>query len=203
MALGFIGSNRGAQDGYSGTDSYKYIDRLIKNGRGPLRIVSPYLGPYYAKMLVAVARHRKVYVITSPGYKEQSEGNENAVRILQNAGVKRADKALIAFVVVVLAIAVGLMFYQAAVIIALTLITVLYMELFRKKYPTSLLNLHIKVVTGKFIHEKLYISDSEVIVGSANLTYSGTHKNVEHIEIMRDSARIKELSDHFTDLWNR
>ncbi len=200
--LTLFGFKRSTQDGYSGTESYKYIDPLIKRRGAPLMVISPFLGPYYAKMLVDVSKHRKVYVITSPG-NHQNESTENSVRILQNAGIRKADKSLILYVAAMLVISIWLNYYQAAVIIALTLAAVLYMELFHKKYPTSLLNLHVKVVTAKFIHEKLYISGDEAITGSANLTYSGTHKNVEHIEIMTDKARIKELSDHFTDLWTR
>ena len=38
-------------------------------------------------------------------------------------------------------------------------------------------------------------------MGSANLTYSGMHKNIEHIEVIKEGDRIAELEKHFRQLW--
>ena len=203
MALGLGGNRDASHTGYSGPEGYKFIDRLLKNGRGTLRVVSPYIGSYYAKMLVDLAKQRKVYVITSATQKP-SEGQQDAVRILQDAGRKKANKKLIAYFILIIALSffVGTYRYQLSIAISLVFLAVLYIELVRKKHPKSHANLYIKVVTKKFVHEKLYISDGEAIIGSANLTYSGTHKNIEHIELIKDEASIRELSDHFDRLWS-
>ena len=103
MAFGFDRNRDADHTGYSGSESYKFIDRLLKTGRGTLRIVSPYIGAYYAKMLVDLAKQRKVYVITS-ATQNPSEGQQDAVRILQDAGRKKANKKLIAYFILIIAL---------------------------------------------------------------------------------------------------
>jgi phosphatidylserine/phosphatidylglycerophosphate/cardiolipin synthase-like enzyme len=187
--------------GYSGSDSYKFIDRLIKRHSGTLRIVSPYIGPYYAKMLVSAAMKGSVYVITSSST-GQSESQQTAIRILQRAGKRNVSKKVIAYFALLLVISFAIGSYAIIALIALLFIIALYVELRRSKHPKSASNLFLKIATKRFVHEKLYISNLEAITGSANLTYNGTHKNIEHIEVVKDDYRIKVLSDHFSKLWS-
>jgi len=63
-------------------------------------------------------------------------------------------------------------------------------------------NLQVKVITERFVHEKLYISGNTAISGSANLTYNGMHKNIEHIEVTKDESKIREMRRHFESMWN-
>ena len=63
--------------------------------------------------------------------------------------------------------------------------------------------MHVRVVRGNFVHEKVYISDSMAITGSANLTYSGMHKNTERIAIIDSRKEIGELRRHFEELWHK
>ena len=64
-------------------------------------------------------------------------------------------------------------------------------------------NITVKTTGEDFVHEKLYISDTVAIVGSANLTYAGMHKNVEHIQMVDDKNEITELKEHFNSLWSK
>ncbi len=72
-----------------------------------------------------------------------------------------------------------------------------------RKYKKTDSNLKVKVAKGKFVHEKVYIGNDIAIVGSANLTYNGMHKNVEHIDVIKDDARIRQLREHFESLWRK
>lgn len=53
-----------AEGSYSGTESYRYVERFIREG-GDLDIVSPYISLMYAKMLARHARRHRVRLITS------------------------------------------------------------------------------------------------------------------------------------------
>jgi len=89
----------------------------------------------------------------------------------------------------VAALGVGLL---AAVVLA-----VIY-----KRFKQGAGNIEVRVSGGPFVHEKIYIGSDTAITGSANLTYSGMHRNIEHIEITHDPERIAELGRHFNGLWN-
>jgi phosphatidylserine/phosphatidylglycerophosphate/cardiolipin synthase-like enzyme len=64
-------------------------------------------------------------------------------------------------------------------------------------------NLEVRFCTNVFVHEKLYIGNDKAITGSANLTYNGLHKNIEHIEVINSIERIGKLKSHFNDLWSK
>ena len=57
-------------------------------------------------------------------------------------------------------------------------------------------------IPSKFVHAKMYIGDAEAIRGSANLTFKGMHKNIEHIELTSDPVQIKELEKQFWRIWS-
>ena len=180
---------------YSGDSSYTYVDRLIKEGDGELMIISPYLSGYYVNMLAKAAQKRRIMVITS----NNSLGYKNSG--LQNfavGGMMGYIKA-IAFFLILDAISVILNFTYTTVILMLIVLAVVLLVYLRHKRTNS--NMKVKVIKDRFVHEKLYISDNTAISGSANLTYNGMHKNIEHIEVTRDQAKIRELKAHFESMW--
>ena len=179
--------------GYSGSDTHKYIDRLINDGSGTLKVVSPFITPDYAGMLQKVSGRKRVYVMTS---RAQSAKQEAAISMLQEERRLINHKIILGILIVLLGtIALRLYLYSAPTAALFAIAVALWL-----KKPRS--NLRLKVVTSRFIHEKMYLSDRSAIVGSANLTYAGTHRNIEHIEIIEDPERVGELSEHFDDLWS-
>ena len=56
-------------------------------------------------------------------------------------------------------------------------------------------------VPRNFVHAKMYISGQMAMIGSANLTYSGMHRNIEHMSVIRSSREIGRLASQFWELW--
>lgn len=181
--------------GYSGNETYKFIDELLNDDGKSLRIVSPYIGISYARKLLELAKRKKIYLLTSGDDKKK---DEDAVKLLLY-GSRKLNLKLIFLLLITESILFYLKFYLYGAAVIVLLVLVVYFGVVRKS--RSELNLQVKIATNRFIHEKMYVSDKKAIVGSANLTYSGTHKNIEHIEIIKDINRIKELSRHFDALW--
>jgi phosphatidylserine/phosphatidylglycerophosphate/cardiolipin synthase-like enzyme len=182
-------------ESHSGDSSYKYVDMLIANDDPELLIVSPYVGGYYTRMLVKKAGRKRIRLITtesSLSYKDSSLGKYASKGI---AGMVKAAM----FVLLLDAISVFLKFNYTTMILSailLALVVAAYM-----KYRKINTNMRVKIAKGRFVHEKLYIGKDTAIVGSANLTYNGMHRNVEHIDVIRDAKRIRELRRHFESLW--
>lgn len=195
--FGFRGLQR--QESYSGTESFRHIDGLINDDGRELRVVSPFISSHYAKMLADVARRKRVYVLVSEARGgKRFPSQEKAVALLQAGGRDLAIKPAL-FMLVLLAISFALGLFLAFGVLLLVTAAVVYFGILTRMAPER--NLHLKMVRDAFIHEKLFVSDSVAIVGSANLTYSGTHKNIEHIEIIRDRRKIEDLRAHFDRLW--
>ncbi len=179
---------------YSGSDSYRFVERLMRNQSRTLKIVTPFLSPYYAKMLLELARKKRIYVIVAGG---ADKGNGEAIRML--SGGRRGINGKLALC----SIGVGVVFaylnyYWVTVLAALLFIAIVYFGTTKRRVR----NLSLKAARGRFIHEKLYITEGEAITGSANLTYAGMHKNIEHIDVIKDRRKIDELSRHFDQLWS-
>jgi phosphatidylserine/phosphatidylglycerophosphate/cardiolipin synthase-like enzyme len=179
---------------YSGDSSYKYVDKLIKEPSGELLIVSPYISNYYLKMLVRYARNKHIRVITSGS----SLGYGSMLKNFVVHSIKGYIKAII-FSMILDIISIYLDFTYTTAII--TLILVLLGAFAYLRYRKTGSNMQVKVVRDRFIHEKLYIGDGMAISGSANLTYNGMHRNIEHIEITSDADKIAQLRAHFGSLW--
>ena len=146
------------------------------------------------EMVGSVELLKRVYVITS---RAQSQKQNMAIGILQTRRKLVDFKAiLIISIFLYLMFALNQFIYFAAGLVVLAIAILLWL-----KGPRS--NLRLKVVTDKFIHEKLYISDDNAIVGSANLTYAGMHKNIEHIELINEQDKVNQLSEHFDELWSK
>ena len=181
---------------YSGSASYLIVERLIKERSKTLRVVSPYITPYYAKMLIGASRGKEVRVITS-----DSDISKDALRMMgKRTGVGPYAKTASYFIALE-AVLLLLKLYAAAFVVAPAFAVLVL--LFSLRYASAgRRRLYVKVIGGRLVHEKLYISDSRAVVGSANLTYGGMHRNVEHLELINDSEKVKGLAGHFDSLWN-
>ena len=185
-------------ESYSGDSSFKYVDPLLKNNDRELMIVSPYISDYYTKLLIKEAQHKSIRIITS----ENSLSYKDA--LLKNfvmKGMSAYIKGLVFFLILDL-ISIYLKFtYTTIILTVIFLVWMLILVFIYKRYKKTYSNLKVKVAKERFVHEKLYIGSNMAITGSANLTYNGMHKNVEHIEVIKDPNRIKVLKVHFESLW--
>lgn len=194
--FGFLKLGGSGPYGYSGSESYKHIDKLLNDDSSTLKIITPYLGIAYARMLLSLSSRKKIHIIVSGDQKKKDDG---AVRLLIGKGSYVSIK-LVAYATVLAigfaSLGMNTMVLVIAAITAIYIFTALKLLPMRKRVK-------VKIATDRFIHEKMYISERSAIVGSANLTYSGTHKNVEHIEVIRNEGKRRELSNHFDELWKR
>ena len=187
-------------ESYSGESSYKYVDALITNSDIELMIISPYISDYYTKLLIKQARVKLIRVITS----ENSLSYKDS--LLKDFVMKSMSGYIkgLAFFLILDLISIYLKFtYTTIILTVIFLALMLALVLIYKKYKKTYSNIKVKVAKGKFVHEKLYIGTNMAITGSANLTYNGMHKNVEHIDVIRDQNRIKEFKAHFESLWSK
>ncbi len=179
---------------YSGSDSHRFVDALIMES-GNLDVVSPYISAGYARMLSEHASRYRVRVVTSG-----MDQNEPA---LSEFGHSRAYQkwlkgALFFLLLTALAGALGL-YYALAVLAPVTVLLAFGASLFARRRQG---NLRVKVANRVFVHEKLYLCDRVAITGSANLTFSGMHRNVEHLDIAVSRERVEALREHFEELWS-
>ncbi len=180
---------------YSGNSSYKYVDKLIKDDGRELMIISPYLSGYYVKILTKAALKKKIRIITSGnslGYK----GSD--LKKFEIGNIWGYIKA-IAFFAILCGFSIFFRFLYTTIILTLIIVGIIAIMYLRYKKTNS--NMQVKVITDRFVHEKLYIGDNMAISGSANLTYNGMHRNIEHIEVIKDSGKVNELKSHFESMW--
>jgi phosphatidylserine/phosphatidylglycerophosphate/cardiolipin synthase-like enzyme len=179
---------------YSGSESFRYIDRLISNKDSELLIISPYISNYYTRMLLKRKR-KKVRIITS-------ESSISKDKLLSNPAKSRRRsyaKAIAYFAV--LGIILLCINAQIPALAVLAFTALLVLGLIKNMLRGSSSNISVKTTGSLLIHEKMYIGKAIAITGSANLTYNGTHKNIEHIEIITNQDLINELRAHFEELW--
>ena len=194
--FGFLKRQREDTIGYSGSDTHKHIDALINDNGRYLRIITPYIGISYARMLLSISKRKRIELLISG---DSNKKDEEAVSLLLKKG-RRMDKRLVLILFIAMV---------ASAIIKLYLITIGFGVLLAIAILFGLVlnpggrDITTKIATDRFVHEKMYISENMAIVGSANLTYSGTHRNVEHIEIIKDKERIEQLNRHFKDIWGK
>ena len=179
----------GTDESYSGRQCYKYVESLIQDAK-ELLVVSPYIDSYYARFLIENTKGKRVRVISS-------SMDPEAGRILRG---KRPLGMLLSSLAIILSL--DYLAYANGAISAYILM------------PSALLAVTAFVLFGRhpngidvriphsFVHAKMYISDKAAMHGSANLTYSGMHRNVEHIEVTSDRARIARMKKEFDDIWN-
>ncbi len=184
-----------APEQYSGSDSYKFIDKMINSRGSELLIVSPYIDAYYAKALLRASRYRRVRIVTAP---DALAYRGSCLKSLSTERLKGYAQTSAYFTLLSM-ITLYLRFYYVAIPIVVVALVSLVLML-RSRQSTAI---QLKVITDKFVHEKLYISNGAAMIGSANLTYRGMHKNIEHVEIVRGEKEVAMLKRHFEDLWSR
>ncbi|MFP3279232.1 MAG: phospholipase D-like domain-containing protein [Candidatus Micrarchaeota archaeon] len=171
-------------------EQYKHVEKLIRRSKN-LFIVSPYIDEYYARFLLKHARNKKIYIISS-----SPEGK--AKKML----TKGSFPSLTFLLSVIMFSLYYLLWLAGLSYIPILIIGSLFFALFIVRLSTRKpKNIKLKV-PKEFIHAKFYVGDAEAITGSANLTYRGMHKNIEHLEISNDPNYIKKLKAEFWRMWN-
>ena len=180
---------------YSGQSSYRFIDRLLRLDGKVLMVVSPFMDEYYAKILTGIASRKKVKIITTG---KGAGGSKVVAALSKGVGTGILVKIFFYFAALFAIVAYIGIWYAAEAIAAIGALAFLMMYI---RFRNGTRNIEVRVLGGPFVHEKIYICGGEAITGSANLTYSGTHKNVEHIEMTDDPKSVSNLSKHFEELW--
>ncbi|MDE1855793.1 MAG: hypothetical protein KGH49_00970 [Candidatus Micrarchaeota archaeon] len=177
---------------YSGADSYKYVENLIRQGRRIL-IVSPYIDRYYANFILSHSSGKSYHIISS-------SIEDGAKKLLTNGRFPTeffASTSLF-FAADIMLLYLNLMQYFAYLTIVVAAMAALTFHSLTRRRG----NINLKL-PNEFVHAKIYISENQAINGSANLTYKGMHKNIEHVELTDDSNEIQRLEKQFWKLWNR
>ncbi|MEM3791432.1 MAG: phospholipase D-like domain-containing protein [Candidatus Micrarchaeaceae archaeon] len=167
-----------------GKGAYKDIETLIRNGKR-IFIISPYIDPYYAKFLCSM-KGKRIFIISSNMSKE-------AKKIIEG----RINKSF----VFLSAFALSVMFFSLYFGYSYILIfaSIIFAVSIRKAFSS---NKNIEAREPKeFTHAKLYMSEDLAIVGSVNLTFYGTHKNIETWEIIDKKDEIEKLLKKFRKIW--
>jgi phosphatidylserine/phosphatidylglycerophosphate/cardiolipin synthase-like enzyme len=179
---------------YSGSESYKLVDRMIKDKGSELLVVSPYIDNYYARVLLRASGRRRVRIVTSPDALTYRHSFIRSISIQRMKGYAKAT----AYFGLLSAITLYLKFYYVFLPIA-AIAVVSFLLTLKSRHSDAI---RLKVIKDKFVHEKLYISNGIAVTGSANLTYNGMHKNIEHVDVVRDPVEVRTLTNHFEELWN-
>lgn len=179
---------REERDWYSGDSSFKYIDRLIRSRSDKLLVCTPYIDRYYLKMLKRESYKKRVMLISSKASEQKiSEALRDRRRLYLMLFIIPYSAVLL-----YLYMTIRLSSYYLLIPILLAAIAA---ALSRNN------RIRVKIIKSSFVHEKIYINDNTAIVGSANLTFQGTHKNIEHIRVISDPAKVGEMSEYFDRLW--
>ena len=176
---------------YSGNKSYKYIDRLIRRS-GALYIVSPYIDAHYAGMLLRQSRWKRVYVLSSSMAPEARSMLDK--RTARPHFLQYAVYAIIAMFNYIFYMLNRWHIYMLLPLAAAIVFFPLYNKISEAK-------LYVRKPKN-FTHSKMYIGEKEGIEGSANLTYAGTHRNIENIEIIKNRGELRRMKAEFWKLWD-
>ncbi len=174
---------------YSGTESYKYIEGLINDSKRVL-VISPYIDAHYAKFLARSSKGKEIYVISSSlerGPKEILVG-------------RKANAVVLLLIAIALILGFALLF-MSYFVVGCTVLIVSVISLYFEMADVGVSNIRLKV-PAHFVHAKMYIGDGKAIHGSANLTYKGMHRNIEHVELTKDPMQLKNLESQFWRLWH-
>ncbi len=186
--MGFLSLFKRQAESYSGSESYRYVEKLLESEKNIL-IVSPYIDNYYAKYLVAHAGGKRMYVISSAI-------QQKAEKILRGGGFREMAAAALSAIFLILIAASFFVLYL--VFIAIPLGAIIFW--FRLQSERRA-NVHLKI-PKRFVHAKMYIGDGCAVEGSANLTFSGMHRNIESIRMVSDAGEISEMKGQFWKMWN-
>ncbi len=177
---------------YYGSDTHKYINAMIGSSKR-MYIISPYVDVHYAKFMARRTRSTEFYIISS-------SMDEDARNMLERGGSKIVLSVylILSLFLLYLELAIGIRSY----LLAFSVLPIFWGIGRYLSGTRSKRRIHIKV-PRQFVHAKMYISDNQAISGSVNLTYKGTHSNVEHIEISRDPEEIERMQEQFWEMWKK
>ncbi len=181
--------------GYSGSESYRLVEPLLRSKSSLLLVVCPFITAAYARLLVGESARKEVSVITS-----NSEITAAGLKILRR-GRRGSAFLKVAMYLLILEVIFFLLKFYLAELAVLPFIVIFVMIAALAHSAAKKRKVRVRVSEEHFVHEKIYITDSCAITGSANLTYAGLHKNVEHLEVTYDAEKIGELRSHFWELW--
>ena len=176
---------------YSGNESYRHIDRLIRRSR-VLYIVSPYIDAHYARMLSRQSRWKKIYVLSSSIAPE-------ARSVLGKSAGREHFLQYAVYAILVIFNYILYMLNRWSIYMLLPLAAAIVFFPFYNKISEA--KLYVRKPKS-FTHSKMYISEKEGIEGSANLTFAGTHRNIENIEIIKDIQELRRMKTEFWKLWD-
>ncbi len=175
---------------YSGRNTHKEVEELVRNSREVL-VVSPYIDEYYARFLSNTGKKRICIIASSV--------KPDARKIIENGHFDAESVLAISIFATCTAIS-----YSMNITVLLAFFAILSMLEARSFYLKLSGNRNIALkVPKKFVHAKMYIGEKKAIVGSANLTYAGMHRNIEHIDVTKDKGRIDSLRKQFWKLWDK
>ena len=180
--------------GYSGSESYRYVEPILRDSSRELLVISPYIGMGYARMLVKLGRRKRVRVITSSYSEPVREYIGHHSRYLLYGYLK----AIVVFIAAAFVAAYFSIYLISGAALALAGLLGLVAAATHRLGGSDI---QIRTSYDRFVHEKAYISGAAAAVGSANLTYNGMRKNIERVEVITDRERIGSLRIHFLDLW--
>lgn len=177
---------------YYGSDTHRYINGMIKSSK-KMYIISPYIDNYYADFVSKRSPSTEFYIISS-------SMEDDARRTLQRRGSRLV--LFLWFALSCIVLYAELMIGIGGYLLLISLLPFLWGINSYISRSVKSRQIHLKV-PKQFVHAKMYISDDQAISGSVNLTYKGTHSNVEHIEISKNPDEIENLQQQFWDMWKR
>lgn len=180
--------------GYSGNESYKFVDKLLE-APGEKRIITPYIDAFYARKLLDASRKGRIWLITS-----SAPNNKEAMRLISRGRKHRLLLQSFYFLALAAILYVVGLHVVAEISCAIGIVLITVMVAMRTHSRGGQRGVEVKVIRSLFVHEKMYLGRDYAIVGSANLTYNGMHKNIEHIETISDAKKLHEMGAHFHKL---
>lgn len=177
----------------------------IRSATKSLDIVSPYLSPEYARLLLAKARQGIVVCLVTSD--SSGHGHRQALSMLGQKSVYSLSRRAWRYLILALFIGIVGAFILsyaglALVVIAVVAIAATLVKNLTRKQASSI-PLFVKVLSiRQLVHVKLYIVDQRIaFVGSANLTYSGMNRNIELIEEKTVLSEVQTEMGVFASLW--
>ncbi len=209
-------------DVYLGKDAGKPILAALKNAKGSIRVMSPYLGAALVDVLLAkAAEGLSVRLLTSSEFEERGEASARRLIVQKRRArpVARAFRALGSFLALaVLAASLAAWGYgswrgpeelRLAWMAAPPALLVFFL-LRRLRVSSYSYEPRIPMACvvspntdgrgpGRFLlHAKLYVIDEEIaFLGSVNFTRAGFSANYESRVAVRDPEAVFQLADEF------
>ncbi len=172
---------------YTGRDTGRILEGLLKRARRRLWVSTPYLSPEYAALLER--KHREgvdVRLVTS-----DSPVNRRALARLAVTQPRGFWETLASWILYLLAVLLaGKRARRRLQALASSDVKVVGWRVPLRIYPVS-----------RLVHSKIYIVDGVAVTGSVNLTKTGLWRNTETITIHEDPQEVREIEEQFMALW--